>query len=160
GSERTLSQTQTGRDRRASAGRGVAFAPGAHGFGGDLNDRDRSGRTQTVGACCRGRASPAGCSMRGRSEARATSWSAGHAGLAAARALSALSVLNGAAGTVARVIAAQGLTKDYGRKRAVDELSFRVEPGVVTGFLGPNGSGKSTTMRLILGLDAPTGGEV
>jgi ABC-2 type transport system ATP-binding protein len=58
------------------------------------------------------------------------------------------------------VIEAHGLTKDYGKKRAVDELSFVVEPGVVTGFLGPNGSGKSTTMRLILGLDAPTAGTV
>jgi ABC-2 type transport system ATP-binding protein len=56
------------------------------------------------------------------------------------------------------VIEAQNLTKDYGDKRAVDDLSFTVEPGVVTGFLGPNGSGKSTTMRLILGLDAPTHG--
>src|SRR5262249_45833578 len=55
---------------------------------------------------------------------------------------------------------ARELTKDYGRTRAVDGLSFTVEPGVVTGFLGPNGSGKSTTMRLILGLDAPTGGDV
>src|SRR5437868_2045187 len=58
------------------------------------------------------------------------------------------------------MIAADGLTKDYGDKRAVDGLSFRAEPGVVTGFLGPNGSGKSTTMRLILGLDAPSGGDV
>ena len=58
------------------------------------------------------------------------------------------------------MIAADGLTKDYGDKRAVDRLSFTVEPGVVTGFLGPNGSGKSTTMRLILGLDAPTAGDV
>jgi ABC-2 type transport system ATP-binding protein len=58
------------------------------------------------------------------------------------------------------VIEAAGLTKDYGDKRAVDDLSFTVQPGVVTGFLGPNGSGKSTTMRLILGLDAPTGGDV
>src|SRR4051812_36400407 len=58
------------------------------------------------------------------------------------------------------VIEARGLTKDYGKKRAVDELSFTVKPGVVTGFLGPNGSGKSTTMRLILGLDAPTAGDV
>jgi ABC-2 type transport system ATP-binding protein len=58
------------------------------------------------------------------------------------------------------VIEARGLTKDYGKKRAVDGLSFTVEPGVVTGFLGPNGSGKSTTMRLILGLDAPTAGDV
>jgi ABC-2 type transport system ATP-binding protein len=58
------------------------------------------------------------------------------------------------------MIEAHGLTKDYGDKRAVDDLSFTVEPGVVTGFLGPNGSGKSTTMRLILGLDAPTAGSV
>jgi ABC-2 type transport system ATP-binding protein len=58
------------------------------------------------------------------------------------------------------VIEARNLTKDYGSKRAVDGLSFTVEPGVVTGFLGPNGSGKSTTMRLILGLDAPTAGDV
>ena len=58
------------------------------------------------------------------------------------------------------MIEANALTKDYGKKRAVDGLSFTVRPGVVTGFLGPNGSGKSTTMRLILGLDAPTAGDV
>jgi ABC-2 type transport system ATP-binding protein len=58
------------------------------------------------------------------------------------------------------VIEARNLTKDYGDKRAVDDLSFEVRPGVVTGFLGPNGSGKSTTIRLILGLDAPTDGDV
>jgi ABC-2 type transport system ATP-binding protein len=58
------------------------------------------------------------------------------------------------------MIEAQGLTKRYGDKLAVDDLSFTVRPGVVTGFLGPNGAGKSTTMRLILGLDAPTGGSV
>jgi ABC-2 type transport system ATP-binding protein len=58
------------------------------------------------------------------------------------------------------VIEATGLTKDYGEKRAVSELSVTVRPGLVTGFLGPNGSGKSTTMRLILGLDAPTAGDV
>jgi ABC-2 type transport system ATP-binding protein len=58
------------------------------------------------------------------------------------------------------VIQARDLTKDYGEKRAVDGLSFTVRPGIVTGFLGPNGSGKSTTMRLILGLDAPTRGDV
>jgi ABC-2 type transport system ATP-binding protein len=58
------------------------------------------------------------------------------------------------------MIEAHGLIKDYGSKRAVDDLSFTVEPGVVTGFLGPNGSGKSTTMRLILGLDAPSAGSV
>jgi ABC-2 type transport system ATP-binding protein len=61
---------------------------------------------------------------------------------------------------VSDVIEASGLTKDYGEKRAVSELTFTVQPGVVTGFLGPNGSGKSTTMRLILGLDAPTAGTV
>jgi len=58
------------------------------------------------------------------------------------------------------VIEARELTKDYGSKRAVDGLSFTVRPGIVTGFLGPNGSGKSTTMRFILGLDAPTDGDV
>ncbi|MFG2631247.1 ABC transporter ATP-binding protein [Streptomyces sp. NPDC048473] len=50
------------------------------------------------------------------------------------------------------------LTKEYGTTRAVDSLTFSVRPGRVTGFLGPNGAGKSTTMRLILGLDRPTGG--
>src|ERR1700748_548175 len=58
------------------------------------------------------------------------------------------------------VIEAQNLTKRYGEKLAVDGLSFTVRPGIVTGFLGPNGSGKSTTMRLILGLDAPSNGDV
>jgi ABC-2 type transport system ATP-binding protein len=58
------------------------------------------------------------------------------------------------------MIEATHLTKDYGEKRAVNEVSFTVRPGIVTGFLGPNGSGKSTTMRLILGLDAPTSGDV
>ncbi|HEY2327793.1 MAG TPA: ATP-binding cassette domain-containing protein, partial [Gaiellaceae bacterium] len=58
------------------------------------------------------------------------------------------------------MIEATGLTKDYGDKRAVDGLTFSVRPGIVTGFLGPNGSGKSTTMRLILGLDRPTQGDV
>ena len=58
------------------------------------------------------------------------------------------------------MIEAEGLTKDYGEKRAVDGISFAVRPGIVTGFLGPNGSGKSTTMRLILGLDSPTAGDV
>jgi len=52
----------------------------------------------------------------------------------------------------------QDLTKEYGTTRAVDRLTFRVEPGRVTGFLGPNGAGKSTTMRLVLGLDRPTSG--
>jgi len=56
------------------------------------------------------------------------------------------------------VIEVAGLTKRYGEKLAVDDLSFRIRPGIVTGFLGPNGAGKSTTMRVILGLDAPTAG--
>jgi ABC-2 type transport system ATP-binding protein len=58
------------------------------------------------------------------------------------------------------MIEARGLTKTYGDKVAVDDLSFTVRPGIVTGFLGPNGAGKSTTMRMILGLDAPTAGTV
>jgi ABC-2 type transport system ATP-binding protein len=58
------------------------------------------------------------------------------------------------------MIEARGLTKRYGDKLAVDQLSFAVEPGHITGFLGPNGAGKTTTMRLILGLDHPTGGSV
>jgi ABC-2 type transport system ATP-binding protein len=57
-------------------------------------------------------------------------------------------------------IEARGLTKRYGDKIAVDDLTFSVEPGRVTGFLGPNGAGKSTTMRLVLGLDSPTAGTV
>src|SRR5476649_1088894 len=56
------------------------------------------------------------------------------------------------------MIVAEGLTKRYGSSLAVDQLSFEVTPGVVTGFLGPNGSGKSTTMRMIMGLDNPTSG--
>ncbi|MFJ6695465.1 ABC transporter ATP-binding protein [Streptomyces sp. NPDC091272] len=58
------------------------------------------------------------------------------------------------------MIEAVGLTKRYGAKTAVHNLSFQVRPGTVTGFLGPNGSGKSTTMRMILGLDEPTSGRV
>ncbi|MEV8308047.1 ATP-binding cassette domain-containing protein [Streptomyces flavidovirens] len=53
-----------------------------------------------------------------------------------------------------------GLTKRYGEKVAVDHLTFTVRPGIVTGFLGPNGAGKSTTMRMVLGLDNPTAGDV
>jgi len=56
------------------------------------------------------------------------------------------------------MIEAVGLTKRYGDTLAVDQLSFVVQPGVVTGFLGPNGAGKSTTMRMLLGLDRPTAG--
>ena len=58
------------------------------------------------------------------------------------------------------MIEAHALTKRYGDKTAVADLSFTVRPGAVTGFLGPNGAGKSTTMRMILGLDAPTAGRV
>jgi ABC-2 type transport system ATP-binding protein len=58
------------------------------------------------------------------------------------------------------MIEAAGLTKHYGPTVAVDNLSFSVPPGQVTGFLGPNGAGKSTTMRVILGLDAPDSGTV
>ena len=56
------------------------------------------------------------------------------------------------------MIEVRGLTKRYGSTLAVDDLSFDVLPGRVTGFLGPNGAGKSTTMRMILGLDRPTAG--
>jgi ABC-2 type transport system ATP-binding protein len=56
------------------------------------------------------------------------------------------------------VIEVSGISKRYGERLAVDDLSFTVRPGVITGFLGPNGAGKSTTMRLILGLDAPSSG--
>jgi ABC-2 type transport system ATP-binding protein len=56
------------------------------------------------------------------------------------------------------MITAQGLTKRYGTKTVVDQLSFTVPSGQVTGFLGPNGAGKSTTMRMLVGLDIPTSG--
>ena len=58
------------------------------------------------------------------------------------------------------MIEAINLTKRYGHKTAVDNISFTVKPGTVTGFLGPNGAGKSTTMRMIMGLDKPTSGKV
>jgi ABC-2 type transport system ATP-binding protein len=58
------------------------------------------------------------------------------------------------------LIEVRGLTKRYGDKVAVNDLSFSIEPGTVTGFLGPNGAGKTTTMRCILGLDYPTAGTV
>lgn len=56
------------------------------------------------------------------------------------------------------MIEIEGLSKRYGPKLAVDDVSFTVRPGIVTGFLGPNGAGKSTTMRMIVGLDKPTAG--
>ncbi|WP_345592359.1 ABC transporter ATP-binding protein [Streptomyces marokkonensis] len=58
------------------------------------------------------------------------------------------------------MIELEGLTKRYGEKVAVNNLSFTVRPGIITGFLGPNGAGKSTTMRMVLGLDRPTAGDV
>jgi ABC-2 type transport system ATP-binding protein len=58
------------------------------------------------------------------------------------------------------MIEARGLVKRYRSVLAVDDLSFDVRPGTVTGFLGPNGAGKSTTMRMVLGLDRPDGGQV
>jgi len=58
------------------------------------------------------------------------------------------------------LIEAHTLTKRYGAKTAVDAISFTARPGLVTGFLGPNGAGKSTTMRMIVGLDRPSGGSV
>jgi ABC-2 type transport system ATP-binding protein len=54
------------------------------------------------------------------------------------------------------MIEARGLVKRYGSAMAVNDPSFSIRPGMVTGFLGPNGAGKTTTMRMILGLDAPT----
>jgi ABC-2 type transport system ATP-binding protein len=60
--------------------------------------------------------------------------------------------------SVDRVIEVTALTKRYGRTAAVNDLTFAVRPGHVTGFLGPNGAGKSTTLRILLGLDAPTSG--
>ncbi|MFV0535372.1 MAG: ATP-binding cassette domain-containing protein [Cumulibacter sp.] len=56
------------------------------------------------------------------------------------------------------MITAEHLTKRYGRITAVDDISFRCEPGTVTGFLGPNGAGKSTTLRMLAGLSSPTSG--
>ncbi|MGZ4596192.1 MAG: ABC transporter ATP-binding protein [Actinomycetes bacterium] len=58
------------------------------------------------------------------------------------------------------MITAEHLSKSYGAKKAVDDISFTVAPGKVTGFLGPNGAGKSTTMRMVVGLDRPTAGTV
>jgi len=58
------------------------------------------------------------------------------------------------------MIETRGLSKRFGKTLAVNDLSFSVTPGVVTGFLGPNGSGKSTTMRMIMGLDRPDAGQL
>ena len=61
----------------------------------------------------------------------------------------------GASGDAAAAIVADGLTKRYGDLVAVDDLSFEVRTGAVTGFLGPNGAGKTTTLRMLLGLARP-----
>jgi ABC-2 type transport system ATP-binding protein len=58
------------------------------------------------------------------------------------------------------MIEINSVSKHFGDKTAVDDLSFTIQPGIVTGFLGPNGAGKSTTMRMILGLDRPTAGHI
>ena len=55
-------------------------------------------------------------------------------------------------------LAVHGLTKRFGQLTAVDDLSFDVQPGTITGFLGPNGAGKTTTLRMLLGLVRPTAG--
>src|ERR1700760_1764444 len=57
------------------------------------------------------------------------------------------------------MIEVASVTKRYGEKVAVQDLTFTVQPGVVTGFLGPNGAGKSTTMRMLIGLDRPDAGQ-
>src|SRR5512146_3515847 len=59
---------------------------------------------------------------------------------------------------MAPVVVAERLTKRFGKLTAVDDLSFALEPGTVTGFLGPNGAGKTTTLRMLLGLAEPTTG--
>ena len=60
---------------------------------------------------------------------------------------------------MAPVVRAESLTKRFGKLTAVDDLSFALEPGTITGFLGPNGAGKTTTLRMLLGLAQPTHGE-
>jgi ABC-2 type transport system ATP-binding protein len=66
--------------------------------------------------------------------------------------------LTAAAPRVQPALSAVNLTKRYGEVIAVDELTFALEPGSITGFLGPNGAGKTTTLRLVLGLAEPTDG--
>ena len=87
-------------------------------------------------------------------------WALGEAVLAAGEPDSISRSPQEALANVAEVIEAQALTKRYGDKTAVDEVSFTIRPGMVTGFLGPNGAGKSTTMRMVVGLDRPTAGTV
>src|SRR5664279_6020973 len=64
----------------------------------------------------------------------------------------------GKRGGTLTAVAAESLTKRFGSVLAVDDLSFKLEPGTITGFLGPNGAGKTTTLRMLLGLAAPTSG--
>ena len=59
---------------------------------------------------------------------------------------------------MAPVVVAESLTKRFGKITAVEDLSFSLEPGTITGFLGPNGAGKTTTLRMLLGLARPTTG--
>jgi ABC-2 type transport system ATP-binding protein len=66
--------------------------------------------------------------------------------------MTATSTLTPAAGTVSPIVTLDELTKQYGRRSAVDRLSFQMAPGTVTGFVGPNGAGKTTTIRMLLGL--------
>src|SRR5580704_11367696 len=87
-------------------------------------------------------------------------WRAGVRGFELPRSLPVCRCSSGRVQKGARVIKARGLTKRYGSKVAVDDLSFEVRAGQVTGFLGPNGAGKSTTLRMLMGLDTPTSGEV
>jgi ABC-2 type transport system ATP-binding protein len=71
----------------------------------------------------------------------------------------ARSTLSAGAGTLDPVVEIKSLTKRYGELVAVDNLTFSLYPGTITGFLGPNGAGKTTTLRLLLGLAEPTEGE-
>ena len=114
----------------------------------------RSPRSVALGAEDRGLAAP---QHRGAaaSSVRPASGGAGHPGRW--RSASSSTLL---ASPEHLMIEARGLTKRYGVKLAVDDLTFTVRPGVVTGFLGPNGAGKSTTMRMMVGLDRPTAGSV
>src|SRR5689334_17558382 len=66
--------------------------------------------------------------------------------------------IRAAPGNISGMIEVRKLIKEFGDKRAVNQLSFVARPGMVTGFVGPKGSGKSTTMRIIRGLDTPTSG--
>jgi ABC-2 type transport system ATP-binding protein len=123
-----------GADADAEAGVGVSGFAGTAGPAGPAGPA--AGLAGTVGPA--GPGAPAGTA--------APAGAAGPGGLS----------LSGRVGPVALEV--DGLTKRFGQVTAVDDLSFVVQPGRVTGFLGPNGAGKTTTMRVILGLDAPTAG--